>query len=1080
MEKTKFSPKEFLKGRRPEKFSDSIEKELGSLDRPVLEHYLDTLNKRSQELAFEDFAKKLCEKVICPNLLEQTGPVAGGDGKTDTQTFPVSEQNKLLWFEGVNDNSHKDRWAFAVSTRVDWNVKCKSDVRKIQGTDRGYKKAFFVCNQYVKSDQRAKTEDLLTKELGLDVIILDLSWILDQVYKNKLEQLTIDSLSIPVVFNREKHVGANDYIKNQELNELTTQINQGIDPQNITNEQVDWFLDVAILSAELEHREIEVEGLFERAVKISQKFGNNQQLLNAHYHFAWKSHFWYENSSTFNEHLILAFQTIEASTSSTKWEKVVTLLNVAIGHAKITGTSLSEDILEVKNKAVSIITDIAEDDTKPSNALYAQTQLIILELQSLRCIEDAESTFKSLHSIVKKSESLIGYPFEQVFYLISAVDDIFMENEAYEELLDYLTEQSSKRDGDVAASWNYLKRGAKRLESGKPYQAIKLVGKSLAGFYKEESSTEMIFAMRMISSAYEEVGLPWASRASMLFAASMLTDKYWKKDELSIEQVKSYIRLSWVELQLGRLGQSLLWFELAMLVQGGIDDKVINENEVINYDGCISHLILNTPFPKLVDLTYLPDFLDKLGLQNSRGMLLCALGYEEDFSREYEVKIDEKHHEFLIMVRDIELGKDIRIFNDAIGKRGDIKSYLLGGEISINYPQKSPFIELAESILAMLEGLLATAFVDDLIPIESSISIEIIADDDDEISITHEIEDLEQNLHIEITCSNFDIEAMNLESQHEVQQWFTRFSIDILSRAFYMKEPDKLLETMFKDDRVLERSLSFGTSFMALHNIQGHDFVQRVKKMFDGSGTKQFALVRNKPWDILLPKKLERQKVNNAAKDDGSFSSQREKIGHQDLIINGLIKPRLWDKAKWSGVGFSKYPNNELGLDFIFGNGDCGKKVIEGLRKELGAEDLVNRLRISIIKSVSVKEPNNYKIVLSENLKQNDDSKFIMSTSRIHTMTPSTLANLERFLSEFNTQKSFILGYGTMKGGQLIPSSGNLASGIKINHLVVVDAWQVGLHDLEKAGITSDDVPIIPEGVVNPPVWDVIKSRKSR
>lgn len=165
MEKTKFSPREFLKGRRPEKFSDSIEKELGSLDRPVLEHYLATLNKRSQELVFEDFAKKLCEKIICPNLLEQTGPVAGGDGKTDTQTFPVSEQNKLMWFEGVNDNSHKDRWAFAVSTRVDWNVKCKSDVRKIKGTDRDYKKAFFVCNQYVKSDQRAKTEDLLTMKL---------------------------------------------------------------------------------------------------------------------------------------------------------------------------------------------------------------------------------------------------------------------------------------------------------------------------------------------------------------------------------------------------------------------------------------------------------------------------------------------------------------------------------------------------------------------------------------------------------------------------------------------------------------------------------------------------------------------------------------------------------------------------------------------------------------------------------------------------------------------------------------------------------------------------------------------------
>ena len=91
-----FSAKAFLKNRRPEEFSNSTIVETGALDRVQLEHYLATLNIRSQELEFETFAKKLCEKIICPNLLEQTGPVAGGDGKTDTQTFPVSTHNQLL------------------------------------------------------------------------------------------------------------------------------------------------------------------------------------------------------------------------------------------------------------------------------------------------------------------------------------------------------------------------------------------------------------------------------------------------------------------------------------------------------------------------------------------------------------------------------------------------------------------------------------------------------------------------------------------------------------------------------------------------------------------------------------------------------------------------------------------------------------------------------------------------------------------------------------------------------------------------------------------------------------------------
>ena len=94
-----FSAKDFLKTRRPERFSDSIVKEVGKLDRAVLEHQLSTLNRRNMELAFEDFAKQLCEKIICPNLLEQTGPVAGGDGKVDSQTFPVSEQIKAVDLE---------------------------------------------------------------------------------------------------------------------------------------------------------------------------------------------------------------------------------------------------------------------------------------------------------------------------------------------------------------------------------------------------------------------------------------------------------------------------------------------------------------------------------------------------------------------------------------------------------------------------------------------------------------------------------------------------------------------------------------------------------------------------------------------------------------------------------------------------------------------------------------------------------------------------------------------------------------------------------------------------------------------
>lgn len=367
-QQSKFSPKEFLQRRRPEKFSDSVITEIGILERPVLEHFLAKLNTRNQELQFEDFAKRLCEKIICSNLLEQTGPVAGGDGKTDTQTFPVSEQNQLLWFEGVNDSSHKERWAFAVSTRVDWKVKCQQDVVKIHQTNRGYTKAFCVTNQYAKSNQRSELEDSLKTVTGMDIRILDISWILDQIYKNKLESLVIETLSMPVQFKRERSVGQNDFQKQKELHEITTNINDNVNPVDITTEQVDCFLDVAILSAELDKPTFEIQGLFGRAIKIAKKFGTKQQLLDAYYHYAWKAHFWLEDFEIFEENLSEVYDCAESSSSATKWESVVTLISVHRSYAKLNKIIPTIDIDVIEQNTLKKLHTIADDEATPSNA----------------------------------------------------------------------------------------------------------------------------------------------------------------------------------------------------------------------------------------------------------------------------------------------------------------------------------------------------------------------------------------------------------------------------------------------------------------------------------------------------------------------------------------------------------------------------------------------------------------------------------------------------------------------------------------------------------------------------------------
>ncbi len=93
-----FRPSDYLRQRRPERYSDSIILEEPHITKDLLEYHLDTLTSRNQDREFEHFARRLAEKEICPNLLPQTGPTGGGDSKVDSESYPVAEEIALRWY----------------------------------------------------------------------------------------------------------------------------------------------------------------------------------------------------------------------------------------------------------------------------------------------------------------------------------------------------------------------------------------------------------------------------------------------------------------------------------------------------------------------------------------------------------------------------------------------------------------------------------------------------------------------------------------------------------------------------------------------------------------------------------------------------------------------------------------------------------------------------------------------------------------------------------------------------------------------------------------------------------------------
>ena len=321
-------PQDFLRARRPEQFSDSLKLQESTIDRSMLEYHFETLNNRSQELEFEIFVRKLCEREICPNLVAQTGPTAGGDGKTDTETYPVASQIAFFW--GLNEAPESERWAFGVSTQKDWKTKCTKDVESIMSTGRGYSRIFCVSSRFIKNSLRAQLQDDLSEKHGVTVTILDRTWLLDKTLQPKNQQLAIDYLGLTGSIESKIQIGPFDADKQIQLADIERQIEQIEDPGRLTLSQVDLYIKRAIIYKELERDAVSVEHQFNLAVRTAKKFGTPRQHFESLYQLTWAAYWWLENAELFEDTFEKALGVAQETDNVEVWENVVTLFNLVV------------------------------------------------------------------------------------------------------------------------------------------------------------------------------------------------------------------------------------------------------------------------------------------------------------------------------------------------------------------------------------------------------------------------------------------------------------------------------------------------------------------------------------------------------------------------------------------------------------------------------------------------------------------------------------------------------------------------------------------------------------------------------
>lgn len=1086
-------PSEFMRGRRPELFSDTKSLNKLRLSREVFEYHINTLTNRKQEIDFEIFCRRLAEKEICPNLIPQTGPTGGGDSGVDTETYPVSDEIAIRWHEGIGIEASKERWGFAFSAKKKWKEKVEQDVKKIACSKRNYKKIFFISNQFIKDKDRSIKEEELKSKYKIYIRIMDRSWIVNRVFKNEHFQLAIDTLHLADYdINKEEITGPKDAERRLELEELTSRIN---DPERYTGSKyilAEDCLQVALLVRGLELPRTEVENYFNRALNVAKTINNKQQLLRMKYEKAWTIFWWYEDIVEFNniyddveKYAKGSFQAADLQLLTNLWF----ILNSSVSRKVLTP---AEACIEKRSKVLkSELRRLIADKRRPNNALHAKSNLLLIELEEeIGNPKYMNSILKKFKKIVENSNGLVDFPFDTFRKIIIELGEFLSDSSEYEKLFEAVAKVLEKRISEGEVGKLLLERGFQELNKGKNYAAIKLFGRAQTKLAKNEYKEDLIQTFIGIGLAYEAVGLLWAARSSMLLSANIRLSEMWKYGFRNPKALPILQKLVWIELQLGRVTHVLSWIELASIFsnQFDLDDEIQSkiDNQLMSQDFVFGILFLKTELWKLKSLEFMPKVLEKLGLPYSQMALLYALGHEDLLRKAKMIHPEETQksiREFFWKWFDQPANEDLPKSPELLDQSEVmLYSIILGCKLVFRVENNLQSIYLAETILAVLEAFLATSLDAHVYPYKSGFSIKIYKSEFvTGIPKSH----LEQN---ELIIRHAPINYFKSTVwQEDIHSWLIEIIGEIVQNIALIDDPKVYLDQLAKEEEVFGRISNFYSIPILIENIFGNKPKFKLSDWLKLAESERYHLDRRIDWNNGLSSsdKNDRVTLANFKKGKGKPPANLldiDHLKHRDRRVFSFINIPLWDKAKWHGVGYFYTPERTPFLTLIFKNREAVISIFREWRSRLGSIDSQEELRISIIKGVNKANPSFYRVVIGVNpiLKKKGSKNQFIVVSRILSMEPNNSQNLDNFIKRYKQAKKFILLPGFVH---------DLTKGIpEVFHefriekqkLQVIQAWQISQNDLEVVAINSDDDPIIPSGISKPPIYAVLKKKKKK
>ena len=536
----------------------------------------------------------------------------------------------------------------------------------------------------------------------------------------------------------------------------------------------------------------------------------------------------------------------------------------------------------------------------------------------------------------------------------------------------------------------------------------------------------------------------------------------------------------------------LAWHEVdravtKVLVDRGYDAERLSKGEP-EFDLILGALLLKTDIWQLKQLSALPEVLQGLGLNSSAIALCYALGYEEDFPEGW-VSEGESLYDFFAELRD-QVPRDELPNELSLSERRTVtlNSRVLGCRITAEIENAPPCVELAESVLAALESLLSTATMEQMVAREPVLTIKVRKSELAGKPFEFSLQDRSGRPHVDVWCSPFNPHSLPPEAQSQVKSKLVGLLTQILARVFVLGDPEQELTKLVRHELALERSVNFTGSFVTLGNVLGHA-PKTDMSAWCLPGAREYALKRSEEWDAADRRANLKPGAEGERREpswgEGEPPDELQELGqtkHTQIETVSFIREALWEQAGWSGTAFLWDADNSVPpvIAPTFGDAEAAKQIFAGWRKDLGERDAGERLRLSIIRGISRANPHAYRVVIGSNLGVGSPwpkIRYWVMLARVNTMEPASPVNLERFLSNYQAVGEYYLAHAVLRQGSsaVRPITENCLIKRELN---VREAWQIGRHDPDIAGILEDDDPIIPEGQDDAPVLKLLRWKR--